>query len=278
MFKVIIDHPEKRKVFEETLQKFLTGNYGSFEEFQNTIKETLGITTDRLALEAYTQFTSIIYDKEILNKIILLSEDQISSSNQIKKLIEEDVEKLHHRYNTNYDVFKKQILEVRDQFYEDCGLYRLVPNYFEEDYADIEKDLNNWINSFSFTHLHSIKENKEFRRQKVVEEIKKRLVAVDNVNNERTSAIFYVMDQLYSQKRNDIKFLLTARIPEFNRFIQGRLGTVQEEKHRDSINKFILESNEHGLLKYELGFFTEEDIRYFMTKYKELIHLKSKSL
>jgi hypothetical protein len=140
MFKIILNDQNKRKEFEDKLQKFLTGDYGSSKEFQNAVKETLGIKADRLALEAYTQFTGIIYDKDILNKIILLSEDQT----QIKKSIKESVEKLQNSYEVNYKAFKEQIIKLRDQFYESHGLYRLVPNYFEEEDYDVNKDMNDW--------------------------------------------------------------------------------------------------------------------------------------
>ena len=111
----------------------------------------------------------IIYDKDILNKIILLSEDQT----QIKKSIKESVEKLQNSYEANYRAFKEQIIKLRDQFYESHGLYRLVPNYFEGEDYDVNKDMNDWKSGPGFTSLHSIKQGKEFRRNEAVEQIKK---------------------------------------------------------------------------------------------------------
>ena len=51
---VILNDPDKRKDFEQELKKFLTGAYGNFEEFQKNVKDTLGVDSDRMAIETYT--------------------------------------------------------------------------------------------------------------------------------------------------------------------------------------------------------------------------------
>ncbi|MGH9975775.1 MAG: hypothetical protein ACRD8Z_08060, partial [Nitrososphaeraceae archaeon] len=71
---VILNDEGKRKEFEDNLKKFLTEDYGSLDEFQRIVRETMGISVDRLAIEAYSQFGSIIYNRDILNKIIILGE------------------------------------------------------------------------------------------------------------------------------------------------------------------------------------------------------------
>ena len=81
--------------------------------------------------------------------------------------------------------------------------------------------------------------------QRLVSFIEKRLahgdkilVVVDNVHSERTSAIFYAIDVIiYSYKYvRNIRFLLAARIPEYDWFVKDRLNQVKEGK--ESIRKF----------------------------------------
>jgi hypothetical protein len=325
----ILENPKKRDEFVENLKKFLTGNYGDFEEFQRNVKETLGINIDRLAIEAYTEFSSIIYDSEILNKIIDIS----GASEEIRKKIEESVKEIHKDFQKKYGEIKDEIIRLRDIFYESNGLYRLTPNYFE-DYVDTNKDLEWWRNGFSFQLLSSIKENKEFRRDKIVEEIKKRLeeqhrqlilggfgtskstilmeiicdyyddgyevlwnrgdavikdaipiigfigkllndgnkvlVAIDNVHDERRTAIFYAMDQLsFHNKSKNLRFILTARLPEYDLLVDPQRLLIQVQKeYRESIKRFRNESmEENSPLKYEIPFFTKDDIKGFIKKY-----------
>jgi tetratricopeptide (TPR) repeat protein len=326
-FAGIIEDPKKRNQFEESLKKFLTGNYADIEEFQRNVKETLGVSVDRLALEAYTQFTGIIYNSEILNKIIALSD----SSEEDRSKIEDSVKEIHKNFEKKYNEIKDEIVRLRDVFYVSYGLYRLTPNYFE-DYVDTKQDMEGWKDGFSFQLLSSIKENKEFRRDKIVEDIKKRLeeqhrqlivgasgtskstvlmeiicdyydegyeilwnrgdtaimngmpiitfiekllndgnkvlVAVDNVHDEKRSAIFFAMDQLSFHRRSEnVRFILTARIPEYELLVDSqsqRLVQVQEE-YRESIQRFRNDSN----FKYEIPFFTKDEIKGFIRRYRE---------
>ncbi len=327
----ILENPKKKQEFEESLKKFLTGKYGDFEEFQRNVKDTLGIEVDRLALEAYTEFTSIIYNSEILNKIITLS----GTSEQIRINIEESIKEIHKDFEDKYGEIKNEIISLRDTFYGRYGLYRLTPNYFE-DYVDTKQDMERWKEGFSFQSLSSIKQNKEFRRDKILEEIKKRiegknrqlivagsgtskstilmeiicdyydngyeilwnrgdavinngndiidfigkllndgnrvLVAVDNVHDERRSAIFYAMDQLsLHNKSKNLRFILTARLPEYDLLVDPQRLLIQVQKeYRGSLQRFRDESNrKDSLLKYEIPFFTHEDIRGFIRKYRE---------
>ena len=53
--------------------------------------------------------------------------------------------------------------------------------------------------------------------EKMADENNKILVAVDNVHDKRTSAIFYLMEMLESYHRKEnFLFILAARLPEFN--------------------------------------------------------------
>jgi tetratricopeptide (TPR) repeat protein len=91
------------------------------------------------------------------------------------------------------------------------------------------------------------------------------LVAVDNTHTERTSAIFYVMDQLSNYELSgNLRFILTARLPEFDWFVNDRLNKV-EEAYRHSIRKFAQMSE----FRYELEFFTKNEIEQFVKKYRE---------
>jgi tetratricopeptide (TPR) repeat protein len=99
------------------------------------------------------------------------------------------------------------------------------------------------------------------------------LVAVDDVHTERTAAIFYVMDNLANYKLSkNVMFILTARIPEFNRFTEERLEKVQEESYKESIKKF--RSNPD--FRFELPFYTKDEIvefiKIYATNYDNLIN------
>jgi tetratricopeptide (TPR) repeat protein len=91
------------------------------------------------------------------------------------------------------------------------------------------------------------------------------LVAVDNVHSERTAAIFYVIDQLYNYGLSkNLLFILTARLPEFDLFVNDRLNKV-EESYRQPIRKFTQLSQ----YRYEVEPFTKKDIEEFIKIYKE---------
>ena len=101
------------------------------------------------------------------------------------------------------------------------------------------------------------------------------LIAVDNVHSERTAAIFYVIDQLSNHELSkNVLFVLTARVPEFDWFVNDRLNRV-EESYRQPIRKFSQLSQS----RYEVEPFTEKDIEEFIKTYQtpaETIALKEK--
>ena len=89
------------------------------------------------------------------------------------------------------------------------------------------------------------------------------LVVVDDVHTERTSAIFYAMDVISSvpKKKQNVIFLLGARLPEYDSFVKDRLNLINEGK--DAIMKFNLDSK----FRYDLPFFTQDEIKGFIKKY-----------
>ncbi len=88
-------------------------------------------------------------------------------------------------------------------------------------------------------------------------------VAIDNAHDKRTSSIFYVMDKLsgYELKKN-IRFILTARLPEFDWFIKNRLSIVQE-----NIRNSIMKLSDNNDFRYELPLFKKEEIKEFIQLY-----------
>ena len=80
---------------------------------------------------------------------------------------------------------------------------------------------------------------------------------------------------LYNQLSNynlskDLLFILTARLPEFDWFVNDRLNKV-DESYRQSIRKFAQLSQ----YRYEIEPLTKEDIEQFLEKYKDQGILKS---
>jgi tetratricopeptide (TPR) repeat protein len=94
------------------------------------------------------------------------------------------------------------------------------------------------------------------------------LVVVDNVHTERTSAIFYAMDITISSYKyiQNIRFLLAARIPEYDWFIRDRLNQVKEGK--ESIRKFSKDPEfRYQPTSTDLLYFTKDEIKGFIKKY-----------
>ena len=88
------------------------------------------------------------------------------------------------------------------------------------------------------------------------------LVATDNAHDEKNSSIFYVIDKLSnSQLAKNLKFIITARFPEFE-WVLEELDEVQEEI-RKSIRKLIGDSK----FIYHLPYFTKEEINDFIRLY-----------
>jgi hypothetical protein len=85
----IFNDDEKRTVFEDNLRKLLTGRYESFEEFQKNVKDILGISVDRLAIEAYSEFSGIIYNRDILEKITALEHISERDGEEVRAKFEE---------------------------------------------------------------------------------------------------------------------------------------------------------------------------------------------
>ena len=71
-------------------------------------------------------------------------------------------------------------------------------------------------------------------------------------------------------KKENIKFILTARIPDFDWLVERRLGEVSE-KIKKSIIKFV----ESDTYKYILPYFNLEEIKEFFIKYKKISVPKS---
>jgi tetratricopeptide (TPR) repeat protein len=98
------------------------------------------------------------------------------------------------------------------------------------------------------------------------------LVIVDDVHMQKTTPIFYIMDQLSNHVKNkNTYFLLAARLPEF-KSLQNSLD--QSQQGRDPLRKFRKDPH----FMYQLKNFCPNEIEGFITKYIEkrrLITFKS---
>jgi tetratricopeptide (TPR) repeat protein len=99
------------------------------------------------------------------------------------------------------------------------------------------------------------------------------LVVVDNVHSVRTSAIFYAMDEIISRFTyiQNIMFLLAAQIPEYDSFVRDRLNLAREGK--EMIRKFSRDPE----FRYELSYFTKDDIKGFVKKYNHVKDVNGQS-
>jgi tetratricopeptide (TPR) repeat protein len=91
------------------------------------------------------------------------------------------------------------------------------------------------------------------------------LVAVDDVHDKRFAPIFSVIDSLrsYVEKKDNIRFILTGRLPEFDRYINERLGEIPSESIRNSIRKLSPK------LRFDIPNFDPKEIKEFIKKYKD---------
>jgi tetratricopeptide (TPR) repeat protein len=136
-------------------------------------------------------------------------------------------------------------------------LMEIMCDYFEEGYKILynfgESEIKNGIDLVKFIEGFLKCGNKV-------------LVAVDNTHSERTAAIFYLIDQLsnYEHSKN-LRFVLTARLPDFDWFVNDRLNKVEEEAYRQSIRKIIQDNG----IRYEVEAFTKDETEQFIRKYRE---------
>jgi tetratricopeptide (TPR) repeat protein len=103
---------------------------------------------------------------------------------------------------------------------------------------------------------------------KLLKEGNKILVAIDNVQNEGLSTIFYIIDQLMNyQFKKNIKFILTARLPDFNFFLEEK---INENRYAQSIRKIAKDPS----FFYHIPPFSIEDIKCFIKKYMKDENIK----
>ncbi len=100
-------------------------------------------------------------------------------------------------------------------------------------------------------------------------------VIVDNVHLPNMSIIFHLWDKLSSHvKAKNVKFLLSARQPEYDKLVHNKLYLVDLEKHRESIRKFNLRPER----MIKIPIFSVSEIREFLLTYLEVgqVHFELK--
>ena len=81
--------------------------------------------------------------------------------------------------------------------------------------------------------------------------------------------MFYVIDRLQSFNSIDkIRFLLSARQPEYNTLINNGIFSEKVKEYKDSILSFRHDFN------YVLPYFRLDEIVHFINKYKEYTSIK----
>jgi tetratricopeptide (TPR) repeat protein len=226
--------------------------------------------------------------------------------------------------------------QFSESLFEECGLHLLHKSHFLQ-HSDTLENFNEWLNGFPFLK-ESIYYQREYRREKVISEIKqileeKRnllilgksgtskstlimevltdylkkdvkvlynldpgdgkienikhvenkieglvnggndiLVVVDDVHNQTKSLIFPLIKNLQTldiQKRKKIRFLLAARQPEFDLAMDKGLFDTNIIQTIKSIFD--------NTRKYNIPYFTEDEIVGFIEKYKENVHISKRS-
>ncbi len=99
------------------------------------------------------------------------------------------------------------------------------------------------------------------------------LIAIDNIHDKKVAAIFYVIELLKSfDKSDDVIFILTGRLPDYDWFVKNGQSVLQERLYKDAIKSF----EDTPLFRYQISYFSIEDIRNFAMKYSPTIALSSK--
>jgi tetratricopeptide (TPR) repeat protein len=308
----------KDKDFSDTVREKVLNviQTSSIDEFAKAVNLSPGE-----AWEVYRQIKDLIIDSKVVDMVSQLQ----SESSLIETAISTETQALRADIDRQQQQQLNEILKLQYGLYQTNGLYWLSRNYFEDNISTTE-DTENWKNGFAF-QLPSIMQEKEFRRNALLNEIKRRLeirnrlllvgesgtskttilmeiladyfaegyeifynlegneikngpllvsfiqnrlksgdkvlVIVDDVHFERTSTIFYAMDQILSSFRfiQNVRFLLAARIPEYDSFVEERLNKVAEGK--ESIRKFSKDPE----FRYDLSYFTADEIKGFIKKY-----------
>ncbi len=95
------------------------------------------------------------------------------------------------------------------------------------------------------------------------------LVVIDNINKKSTSLIFHVINNLSTlskEIRANIHFLLAARQPEFDWILEKNLWG-------DAYVVQIIEELFDENYKYSLPYFTKDEVKEFIIKYKDFLHI-----
>ena len=99
------------------------------------------------------------------------------------------------------------------------------------------------------------------------------LIAIDNIHDKKVAAIFYVIELLKSfDKSDNVIFILTGRLPDYDWFVKYGQSILQERLYKDAIKSF----EDNPLFRYQLSYFSIEDIRNFAMKYSPSNALSSK--
>ena len=131
------------------------------------------------------------------------------------------------------------LMEIMCEYF--CQGYQILYNYGDMDIQDAEKVVN-FIEG-------------------LLKEGNKVMVAVDNAHQFNTAAIYYIMDLLCNhQFSQNVKFILAARLPEFEFFQQKDI----EHLYLQSLRKLMSKKEK---FIYYLPNFDQEDIYNFIKKY-----------
>jgi tetratricopeptide (TPR) repeat protein len=318
-----LEGPKKDK-FEEVL-KFLYEIRGQSVEHYEKITSQLGSV-----LAEISSIKSIVAKESTLQDIKDILTGNDTQIDQNLNSIRNDVTEI-----------KKIYQDLENDLLQRYGLSWLQPDYFQL-YKSTEKDLEQWEKGFPF-NLAAIKDEKEFRRTKLLDNIKSRLevqrslslvggsgtskstilmefmcdyfdagyeilynngpsdieggdqlvnfienmlkndqkvfVAVDDAHDESKSLIYYVMDKILSisdlKLVQNIRFLITAQIPEYDLFVKERMfsGKLQQDVIR-AITKIASDKG----FRYDIPYFSEDDIRQFVKLYDRTIDTQSKEI
>jgi tetratricopeptide (TPR) repeat protein len=225
--------------------------------------------------------------------------------------------------------------EFRKQFLLETGLVVLTKHYFNE-HTDCSENYKSWLDYGNPLSLISIYQMKEYRRQKIIDEIKERLekfnkiiilgksgvskstllmeiicdwiketeasivlynlnpedgiikniphledmltslspenkkilVTVDNCQSTTVSDIFLLVkriEELPAQKRNRVKFLFSAREPDFTNAVDGSI--FENPNVKEAIESFTRSK----VNTKSIGNFSPTEVKEFLLKYWELI-------
>lgn len=253
---------ERIEIDLEMLRKDLDTNYAKFGE---QIKELRWLASQVIVQNGFEEISSDYFENHIMN--VEDFEDWKDGRNfTLPSIYREKEFRRNDVINTikeGLDKYKMLLIKGAPSTSKTTLLMEIICDYFKENYV-VLWNKGDAIGSPSEV-INYI--------QRLLDDDCNILVAVDDIHKENSS-IFYIREEIKKYKKSDnVKFILTAGMPDFKRLIDPTnfpLLEIPSQAVRDPIRDFFqkVRDNKNPQLQYELLPFTKDEVKGFIEKYQ----------